>query len=449
MNVGLMDHMGYGNLGDAATQDAVIANIKKRIPSAHIVGFSLVPKDTTERHGIPCHPIRWTDLMPDNMGDQAISQPMPRSKVKSALKNVPLIYSWGKPLADLLRNFVREAKFWGRSYGILRGLDLMIISGGGQLDDLWDGHPYTVFKFCLLSRLARTKLYLLNVGVGPLKHRSTKFYTRWAVRFANYRSVRDNDSQERLRSIGVKTETQVYPDLVYALEVGGPIQKIPSPATKPIVGLNPMGFCDPRLWPRKDGAVYQSYLDKITNVSLWLIEHGYTLRIFTTDIGVDRLAIEDLRARLSAKLSPESIEEIFERPSETVKGVLRQMADFDVVVTSKFHGIIFSQLLRKPVISLSYHRKMDFAMQAVGQDHLRASIEHFQSDWLIETLRSVLQDSSTIVAQSVGAVKINAAKLSQQLDRLFVPNKSETELGSRPLALANTEDLPSRSRVGS
>ena len=58
--IGLLDHMGYGNLGDAAIQEAVITNIKKRLPNAQLVGFSLIPDDTMKRHGIPCHPLqRW------------------------------------------------------------------------------------------------------------------------------------------------------------------------------------------------------------------------------------------------------------------------------------------------------------------------------------------------------------------------------------------------------
>jgi hypothetical protein len=57
MKIGLLDHMGYGNLGDAATQDVVIANIRKRIPNAELVGFSLIPSDTLQRHGIPSYPI--------------------------------------------------------------------------------------------------------------------------------------------------------------------------------------------------------------------------------------------------------------------------------------------------------------------------------------------------------------------------------------------------------
>ena len=40
--IGLLNHMGGGNLGDDATQDAVIENIKRRWPEAVIWAELLV-----------------------------------------------------------------------------------------------------------------------------------------------------------------------------------------------------------------------------------------------------------------------------------------------------------------------------------------------------------------------------------------------------------------------
>ena len=57
MRVGLFSPMGTGNLGDASTQDAVIFNLRKRLPSIEILGFSLNAEDTASRHGIPSFPI--------------------------------------------------------------------------------------------------------------------------------------------------------------------------------------------------------------------------------------------------------------------------------------------------------------------------------------------------------------------------------------------------------
>lgn len=423
MRIGLLDHMGYGNLGDAAIQEAVITNIKRRLPNAQLVGFSFIPDDTLKRHGIPCHPIRWWYPRPEKTGDQAPDRMSLKSRLRSALKSTALIYAWAKPVSD----FVHEVVFWVQSYRTLRSLDLLIISGGGQLCELWRGpwsHPYTIFKFSLLTKLAGKKLYFLNVGAGPLEHPLSRLFARWAVRLADYRSFRDRDSEELVRSLGVRGETLVYPDPVYAMEVGDRLNGASRGTSMPIVGLNPIGFCDPRLWPRKDDSIYQEYLEKIAQFSTWLLERGYHLRVFTTETSVDGYAIEDLKARLFSKFSsPELLSQVFPIPSENVDDLLQQMSEFDFIVTSKFHGIIFSHLLRKPVISLSYHKKMDVAMQVVGHDRFCADIERFDGDWLIKAFRSLVDESRSIKSASAATVETYAAKLSQQFDTLFRPDR--------------------------
>lgn len=438
MNIGLLDHMGYGNLGDAATQDVVIASIRKRLPNVRLVGFSLIPDDTTKRHGIPCYPIlRWHPML-EKTENQAAHGLSVKSRLKSALKRNPFVYIWAKPILE----FVREALLWVRSYRVLKSLDLLIISGGGQLGELWRGpwaHPYTIFKFSLITKLAGKKLYFLNVGAGPLEHPLSQFFVRWAVRFADYRSFRDDDSQELVRSLGVKEETHVYPDSVYALEVADYLKTVPRGTSMPIVGLNPIGFCDPRIWPRKDDLVYQEYLEKIVRFSEWVLEQGYTLRVFTTEISVDRLVIEDLEARLRSRLlSPELLCKVFRPASEGVKDVLREMSEFDFVVTSKYHGIIFSHVLRKPVISLSYHKKMDVAMQAVGQGHFNADIERFDVDWLVRAFRALVDGSTSIKSGAATAVEAYAAALSKQFDSLFLPDKSRLGTSSPPSSVGRS-----------
>lgn len=56
--VALLGPYGLGNLGDAATQEAAIAGIKRNWPKAEIVGISLNPEDTKERYGIAATMIR-------------------------------------------------------------------------------------------------------------------------------------------------------------------------------------------------------------------------------------------------------------------------------------------------------------------------------------------------------------------------------------------------------
>jgi len=419
MRIGLLDHMGYGNLGDAATQDVAIANIRKRLPDAQLIGFSLVPSDTTMRHGIPCHPIRWWYPTPAKTGNSSADSNHEKSGLKSVLKSIPLVHGSVKTILDLGRDIL----FWARSYRAVRGLDVLIISGGGQLSDLWRGpwsHPYAIFRFCLLTKVAGKKLYILNVGAGPLDHRLSKWFAKHAVHLADYRSFRDNQSQELVRSLGVKSKMHVYPDLAYGLEVQQLGRSALHGSSMRVVGINPIGFCDPRNWARKDEAVYQDYLRKITSFSVWLLEQGYDVRIFSNEADLDKFVIEDLRKELSAQVTRDLFGRVSWSRSETVEDVLREMAQFDFVVTSKFHGIVFSQVLGKPVISLSYGEKMDLAMQAVRQGRFNANIECFDVNWLINAFRGLVDDSEEIKRESTIAVKGYAARLSQQFDSLFL-----------------------------
>jgi polysaccharide pyruvyl transferase WcaK-like protein len=264
----------------------------------------------------------------------------------------------------------------------------------------------------------------LNVGAGPLDHRLSKLFAKYAVQLADYRSFRDNESQKLVRSLGVKAKTLVYPDLAYGLEVAELQNSSPRSSSMPVVGINPIGFCDPRNWPRKDGAVYHDYLEKITRFSVWLLQQGYKLRMFTTEVSLDKHAMEDLKTQLRARLAPELFNRIFWGASENVRDVLHEMSEFDFVVTSKYHGIVFSHVLRKPVISLSYGRKMDFAMQAAGQGRFNANIERFDLDWFIKAFRSLADDREIIKRESAAAVNAYAAKLSEQFDSLFLPDRS-------------------------
>ena len=159
---------------------------------------------------------------------------------------------------------------------------------------------------------------------------------------------RDDESQRLVQSLGSEGKTLVYPDLAYGLEVEEFQIGSPPSHSMPVVGINPIGFCDPRNWPRKDEAVYHDYLEKTVRSSIWLLEQGYILRIFTTEASLDRYVIEDLKTQLRARLMPGLFKQISWSASENVRDVLQEMSEFDFVrLTSKYHGIIFSPPAQK------------------------------------------------------------------------------------------------------
>src|SRR6266853_3770879 len=80
--IGLLDHVGGGNLGDDGSVQAVIHNIQSRWPGAAIFGLSMNPEDTQKRHAIPSYAIRartWKFLSTTPSAKRTF-----REKVKSA-----------------------------------------------------------------------------------------------------------------------------------------------------------------------------------------------------------------------------------------------------------------------------------------------------------------------------------------------------------------------------
>jgi polysaccharide pyruvyl transferase WcaK-like protein len=420
MKIGLLDHMGYGNLGDAATQEALIANIKKRMPHAVIVGFSLNPDDTRKRHNIPCYSItHWHPGLKKSENSSPDSGKH-RLRLKSILKKIPIF----SPVALRVRDLIRELVHLGRSLKVLHSLDTLIVAGGGQLAELWRGpwsHPYNVLKFSVLTKVVSRKLLFLNVGAGPLDSHLSRVFVRWSVGLADYVSFRDVQSQALVHGLGVNRQTHVFPDSAYALDVSDYETRIVVKAARPLVGINPIGFCDPRIWPAKDVSAYSRYLDNLAAFAKWLLRRNYGIRIFSGEVSVDVYAVEDLKTRILIGLSPAESNEVCLQPSESVKDLLAEMSAVDFVITSKFHGVVFSHLLAKPVIALSYHNKIDDLMQAVGHGHYCLDIKRFDDKSLERLFTLLVEEARNLRSTFRQTAGLYSGALKAQFDEVFDP----------------------------
>jgi len=417
--------MGYGNLGDAATQDAIIENIRKRVPDADIVGFSLNPEDTRARHNIVSYSItHWHPRLEQSGPPSTSGTKTAYSKLKSLGKKIPFI-----PL--IVRrglNLLREVKHLVRTFKMLRSLDTLVIAGGGQLGDLWRGawsHPYNVFKFSALTKLANRKLIFLNVGAGPLSNSVSRFFARCSVRLADYVSFRDRESLALIQQLGLKRAMVVFPDSVYALPIIQGDDPILTSTSKPLVGINPIGYCDPRIWAKKDQGRYVRYLKNLTTFCLWLLQQGYRLRIYPSELSVDLYACDDLKQQLFKTVPQAEVDGLFYPPTPDVNSLLAQMAQLDFVITSKFHGVIFSHLLAKPVVALSYHNKIDDLMRAAGHGQDCLNIETFDCERLKNTFLSVEERADGLKTLFRQRNLSNAQLLAAQFDGLFPSQNSE------------------------
>ncbi|MFZ0936141.1 MAG: polysaccharide pyruvyl transferase family protein [Bryobacteraceae bacterium] len=427
--IGLLNHMGAGNLGDDATQTVVIQHIRRHWPNSEIYGFSMNPSDTQARQGIPSYPIRhqtWDIGNYTNVSKTTISKATFKDNVKTAAGEHQVILGALKVLNTLAvkmpRALFQEVPFLARSFHTLRRFDLLIISGGGQLLDSWGGvwkFPYTIFKWVLLAKLSRVPCYFINVGAGPLDHPVAKWLVRRAVLLANYVSFRDEYSKALIEQIGFTGASEVVADCVYGLEIRLPNTSRHRTQRNPIVGFSPMAYCDPRVYFDKDQTRYADFLQKMVTFGSWLSRKHYSLVLFSTDIYFDSWAIDDFDVAL--RNNEYSAEPNLVKPTsiQTTESLLAQMSTMDYIVTCRYHGVIFAHVMNIPVVAVAHHPKVATVMNDFGLSEYCLDIGAFDSDALIETFTRMVNNTHGIKAKMAEGVALRKRELSRQLDALF------------------------------
>ena len=260
MKVALLTPYDGGNLGDAAIQEALIGNFRQYDPQVHLCGITLHPESTAARHRIPCYPLA------------AISRPYYHAKTEAAVSANNYAATSGigrsveKPgffkrfkravrgllfrigLGPLVR-LAQEGLHILRSYRLLRSVDMLVVAGGGQLDEEWGGswaHPYALMKWAVLARAAGSSVIFLSVGGCRAELRLTRVFLRIALSLACYRSYRDEGSRQLALAITPSADGPVVPDLAFSLPVTRQPFRARFELSRIAGGCEPDCICSPR-----------------------------------------------------------------------------------------------------------------------------------------------------------------------------------------------------------
>lgn len=432
--VGLLYHGGGGNLGDDASMEAVIQNIKCRWPGATVCGFSMNPGDTQSRHGLQSYAIRsrtWNFGQPTAAGPVTL-----KDRLKSWVRKYPLVF---KVLAAINAVFLRmprilwkEIFFLSKSFRILRSFDLFVISGGGQFLDSSGGpwsfiggpwsFPYTIFKWLLLARLARVRRIVLNVGAGPLVHPLSRLFVKYSFSLTEYVSFRDEQSKGWARQVGYRGQVDVLPDSVYSLALP-PLPSTPTDTRyRSVVGLSPMAYGDPRLSREHDPVIYDTYIRRFASFGGWLMDHHHSVKLFCNDIGIDPPAANDVERILTSRADDHgrSSDQLQRVHNWTTSELLQNMSSMDFIVTCRFHGIVFAHLLNKPVLAISHHPKMTGLMDDLGLAQYCVDIGSLDLALLTDTFLSLVENRQEVQNRMSERLASYQKRLAAQFDQLFL-----------------------------
>ena len=162
---------------------------------------------------------------------------------------------------------------------------------------------------------------------------------------------------------------------------------------------------------------YDRYLESLAVFVCWLLDHEYDVKLLLGD--ADTFVIDDLRAVLRERLASDTNERVTYRPIGSVDELLSQLSATDLVVATRFHNVLMSLLLNKPVIAISFHHKCSSLMSEMGLSEYCHDINQMNADALIEQFQALVQTCRRCQAHDPAASRGIRSALDEQYELLF------------------------------
>jgi polysaccharide pyruvyl transferase WcaK-like protein len=430
VRVAFVSPSGLGNLGDAAIIESFLAGLRRRLPGAEIVGFTLNPADTQVRHGVdattcgafslPHYTIRRAPPPAGDAGDREAPDAPGAPARPSRLRRVVAALPGARPGRRAVAMAVAELRHRREVAARLAGFDHVVVSGGGQLDEFWGGpfgHPYTLYRFAGAARRAGARLAILSVGTGTLATPLGRRFVRRALEAASYRSFRDARSRELAGPAGAQPGDPIVPDLAYGLPVMWPAPA-PAPHGRRRIGVAPMCYADPRVWPRPDAARYAHHLASMAAIAVRAVQGGHEVAMFGTD-RPDAAPVAECHAIAAGQLTGDQRARLQIAPVEDVTALMALLATCHAVAAARFHGVLLAHVVGCPVLAVSHERKVATLMSELGHDAYCLPIDELAPGTADAALSELLARRDALAAQIRAAAADYRRRVDAQHDAVF------------------------------
>lgn len=457
LRIGVLGHYGNDNLGDEAIVQAVIENLRGRIPDAEVVCFSVNPANTAWRHGVPAFALsrraqtiadKWTRAK-SRVPSESGSPPAAASTagLKAWIKGIPGLRASVRALrflASLPGVLIAEGRFIMLSRARLREMDLLLIAGSNQFLDnfggVW-GFPYAMLKWAWLGRVCGCKVAFVSIGAGPLTSPVSMLFVRLAMLAAHDVSFRDEASRELATCSWAGQDAKVSPDLAFSLPLDPPAED--AEAGRPRIGVNPMPVHDRRYWHEANDQAYSAYVERLTSFCAHLESAGYPWYFYATQ-PKDANVMADVATRLRAQgWSAQDLDEKMFIP-QTVDELVSRIAQTEILVATRFHGVVLSLMAGRPALGVCYHRKTADVLDKIGLAGFHMHIDSLDAQALaamldkMEGQRIMLQKTVREQAQRYRIA------LDEQYDRLLALLPDARCRGGIQAVAASVADLSAR-----
>jgi len=395
----LFGHFGSANLGNEATLLAMVSRLRAAFPDCELCCICTGPEDVVAAHainGVP-HTARSRRIW-----DRRLSLP--------------------KRLGMLFLGLGEEIGEYRRAWRILSGTEMFIVPGTGLLTDAFElsgWGPYGLFRWSLAARLRRCKVMFVSVGVGPVETPKGRLLVKASLAFADYRSYRDVPSKEVVEGLGLRVSgDRIYPDLVFGLPSPGSSAPVIAREGRPTVALGLMAYSEKYSKGDAVGGTYERYVRSLVVFADWLLDRDYNIEFLVGDAAVDTTTIADVKAALRRRTADVD-ERLVHRSIASPQEFLSHLGGTDFVIATRFHNVLMSLLVGRPVVAISFHHKCSSLMSEMGLSDYCLDINGISPDRLIAKFEALVQHSDELESTIRQHVDESRSALDEQYELLF------------------------------
>lgn len=350
MNIGIVGNYGNNNKGDEAILEGILNQLEEmfQLDRDNIIVFSNQPEKTKEQYGV---------------------------------QSERLYYRKNSAILTMLHTMHKNTS-------VIKKLDLLIVGGGGIFMDLYGREAFLFGMYGWLAKLTRTPVVLYGVGAGPILTKIGKILLRSLAHLSDLVSVRDPKSKELLQSIGVKSPIHVIGDPAFQIEK--PTSKRKKQASLKI-GVTAVPFYNKSYWPEENKAKYENYVQgMVSNLDALVQKYPDSeIHFFSTKYPQDVQVTEEIKERMIYKDNC-TVKRYLANPGE----ITQFAADQDIVIGTRLHSLILALVSGTPVISVSYHHKVQDFMEMVDMQHYSIAISdlHQQKNFFLQSVERMIKD---------------------------------------------------------
>lgn len=276
--------------------------------------------------------------------------------------------------------------------------DILHISGGGNINSLWSGHIYYRALMIFLAHLFNKTIILTSQTIGPITHPIHKHILKIIFKKANYIGVRDKKfSYDQLLNLCVDKK-YIYFNYDDALLWKNKNIKKDNKILK--IGISLHDPKNSNISKQLEFFIENIYKE-YKNINIYLIPHLLDKKD-NFDVKFMTKLVKDINSHKIKVINYNFLTKS-NRSIEIAEKIKRITNDMDLMIASRYHGLVFALSASTPSLSINYDKNYYQAKNTGILKQFFKDVEKFvvdfddiKSDYMLSKTKTLIKKRERI-----------------------------------------------------